>query len=462
MNRSRFCPWRRSRATKRMSEGASIPIRALTPRTFEKQLREIRIRSGISEDVWRSVQRILQEVRERGDEAVRDFVERWDGVALSGGRLRVEAEAVRAAYGRVSREAIAALRMLRRRLERAERRWLEGRRSVRVLSEGVRIRSEYHPIRSVGCYIPGGRAAYPSTVLMNVVPARLAGVERIALCSPPSPETGEIHPLVLVAADLCGVTEIYRVGGAAAIAALAYGTATIPPVEKIVGPGGPYVVAAKLLVSAHVGIDLPAGPSEVVILADETASPRMIAADLVAQAEHGEESLCGLLTTSRRLAEETARELAARISRAERREIVRRALARRGFLLYAEGDLELLVRFANALAPEHVQIMTRHPRRVARRIVSAGLVLIGPHAPASASDYVLGTNHVLPTGGTAAATSGLSVLDFLKRVTFVECTRRSLLRFREPIRVLAFAEGLPNHYRAVEERVRRESPSVKR
>jgi histidinol dehydrogenase len=446
---------------KPLSEGASIPIRALTPHTFEERLREIRNRGGISEDVWMSVHRILREVRERGDAAVRDFVERFDGVALSHERLRVDAEAIRAAYDKVSPEAIAALRLVISRLERAERRWLDGQRSVRLLSEGVRIRSQYRPIRGVGCYIPGGRAAYPSTVLMNVVPARLAGVERIALCSPPSSETGEIHPLVLVAADLCGVTEIYRVGGAAAIAALAYGTETIPPVEKIVGPGGAYVVAAKLLASERVGIDLPAGPSELVVLADETASPRIIAADLAAQAEHGEESLCGLLTTSRRLAEATAHELEGWIATAERREIVRQSLARRGFLLYAEEDLEMLVRFVNALAPEHVQVMTRHPRMVAQRIVSAGLVLIGLHTPTSASDYVLGTNHVLPTGGTAAASSGLSVLDFLKRVTYVECTRRTLLQFREPIRVLAVAEGLPNHYRAVEERARRKSPHGK-
>jgi histidinol dehydrogenase len=438
---------------KPMSEGVSIPIRALTPHTFEKRLQEIRSRSGIPEDVWMSVHRILREVRARGDEAVRDFVERFDGVALSPDRLRVDAEAVRAAYDKVPREAIAALRLVRRRLERAERRWLDGQRSLRLLADGVRIRSQYRPIRSVGCYIPGGRAAYPSTVLMSVVPARLAGVERIVLCSPPAPETGEIHPLVLVAADVCGVSEIYRMGGATAIAALAYGTETIPPVDKIVGPGGPYVVAAKLLVSERVGIDLPAGPSELVVLADETASPRIIAADLAAQAEHGEESLCGLLTTSRRLAEETARALDAWIDTAERREIVRQSLARHGFLLYAE-DMDILVRFVNALAPEHVQVMTQHPRRVARRIVSAGLVLIGPHTPTSASDYVLGTNHVLPTGGTAAASSGLAVLDFLKRVTYVECTRRTLLRFREPIHVLATAEGLPNHYRAVEERVR--------
>jgi histidinol dehydrogenase len=438
---------------KPLSEEVGIPIRELTPRTFERRLQEIRLRSGMAEDVWLGAHRILREVRERGDEAVREFVERFDGVALSPDRLRVDAEALRAAYDQVSREAVAALRLIRRRLERAERRWLEGRRSVSVLSKSVRIRSQYRPIRSVGCYIPGGRAAYPSTVLMSVVPARLAGVERVALCSPPSSETGEIHPLVLVAADLCGVKEIYRVGGAAAIAALAYGTETIPPVDKIVGPGGPYVVAAKLLVSERVGIDLPAGPSELVVLADETASPRIIAADLAAQAEHGEESLCGLLTTSRRLAEETARALDAWIHTAERREIVRQSLARHGFLLYAE-DMDILVRFVNALAPEHVQVMTQHPRKVARRIVSAGLVLIGPHTPTSASDYVLGTNHVLPTGGTAAASSGLAVLDFLKRVTYVECTRRTLLRFREPIHVLATAEGLPNHYRAVEERVR--------
>ncbi|GBC77378.1 Histidinol dehydrogenase [bacterium HR08] len=436
-----------------MSESGLIPIRVLTPRTVAVRVREIRARGGLSEAVWRSARRILREVRERGDDALLECVARFDGVALSRDRLRVEPEAVRAAYGDVSPEAIAALRVIKRRLERAERRWLQLRRNVRFAADGVRIHSAYVPIRSVGCYIPGGRAAYPSSVLMNVIPARLAGVERIVLCSPPSRERGEIHPLVLVAADLCGVTEMYRVGGVAAIAALAYGTTTIPSVEKIVGPGGPYVVAAKLLVSERVGIDLPAGPSELVIVADETASPDVIAADLMAQAEHGEESVCGLVTTSRRLARETARALSARLSQAERREIIRRALARRGFLLYAE-DMALLVRFVNALAPEHVQVMTRRPRAVARGITSAGLVLIGPHSPASASDYVLGTNHVLPTGGTAAAYSGLSVLDFLRRATYVECARRSLPQLVGPVRALALAEGLPNHYRALEERVR--------
>lgn len=437
-----------------MSEGRLIRIRALTPRTFETRLREIRMRRGLSKVVWERAHRILRDVQERGDRALLEYATRFDGVVLSRDRLRVEPEAIRAAYDEVSREAIAALKLIKRRLERAERRWLGALKRVRVVSDGVVIESAHCPIRSVGCYIPGGKAAYPSSVLMSVVPARLAGVERIVICSPPMRERGEIHPLVLVAADLCGVTEIYRVGGAAAIAALAYGTATIPPVEKIVGPGGPYVVAAKLLVAERVGIDLPAGPSELVIVADETASPEAIAADLMAQAEHGEDSLCGLLATSRRLAEGTARELSARLSGVARREIIRQALARRGFLLYTEGDLDLLVRFANALAPEHVQVMTRRPRVVARGITRAGLVLIGPHSLASASDYVLGTNHVLPTGGTAAAYSGLSVLDFLKRVTYAECARRTLGRFLEPVRVLALAEGLPNHYRALEERAR--------
>jgi histidinol dehydrogenase len=438
-----------------MSERLPVRIRALTPRTFEARLREIRVRRDLADAVWTRVRRILRDVRERGDDALLEYVARWDGVVLSRDRLRVGPEAIRAAYGEVSREAVAALRLVARRLERAERRWLEALVRLRVSADGVVIRSAYYPIRSVGCYVPGGKAAYPSSVLMNVVPARLAGVERIVICSPPRRETGEIHPLVLVAADLCGVTEIYRVGGAAAIAALAYGTATIPPVEKIVGPGGPYVVAAKLSVAERVGIDLPAGPSELVIVADETASPHAIAADLMAQAEHGEDSLCGLLTTSRRVAHETARALSARLQAAERREIITRALVRQGFLLYAEGDLDLLVRFANALAPEHVQVMTRRPRAVARGLTTAGLVLIGSHTPASASDYVLGTNHVLPTGGTAAAYSGLSVLDFLRRVTFAECARRSLSRFLDPVRVLAVAEGLPNHYRALQERVRR-------
>jgi len=445
-----------------MSERLLIRVRALTPRTFETRLREIRIHRGLSKVVWERAHRILRDVQERGDEALLECAARFDGVVLSRDRLRVELEAVRAAYREVSREAIRALALVKRRLEWAERRWLDALKRVRVVADGVVIESVPRPIRSVGCYIPGGRAAYPSSVLMSVVPARLAGVERIAICSPPMRETGEVHPLVLVAADLCGVTEIYRVGGAAAIAALAYGTATIPPVEKIVGPGGPYVVAAKLLVAERVGIDLPAGPSELVILADETAPPEAIAADLMAQAEHGEESLCGLLTTSRRLAQETARALSARSCGAARREIIRQALARRGFLLYTEGDLDLLVRFANALAPEHVQVMTRRPRVVARALTQAGLVLIGPHSPASASDYVLGTNHVLPTGGAAAAYSGLSVLDFLKRVTYAECARRSLARFLEPVRVLAVAEGLPNHYRALEERMRSVDRRVRR
>ncbi len=445
-----------------MSERSVIAVRALTPRTFEERLREIRARRGLSEAIWKSVHRIIRDVQERGDEALLDSVRRFDGVALSRERIRVAPAAVRAAYSEVSTDVVTALRLARRRLERAERRWLALRQDVRAEPEGARIWSTSRPLRRVGCYIPGGRAAYPSSVLMNVVPARLAGVEQIVLCSPPSRETGEIHPLVLVAADLCGVTEIYRVGGAAAIAALAYGTPTIAPVEKIVGPGGPYVVAAKLLVSERVGIDLPAGPSELIIVADETASPEIIAWDLIAQAEHGEESLCGLLTTSEQIARETAREIHARLRDLERREIIGRALSRRGFLLYAEGDLDVLVRFANALAPEHVEVMTRRARSVARRITSAGLVLIGPHSPASASDYVLGTNHVLPTGGTAAAYSGLSVLDFLKRVTYAECAPGHLGHFVEPVRALAQAEGLPNHYRALEARFSDDLPRVRR
>jgi histidinol dehydrogenase len=270
------------------------------------------------------------------------------------------------------------------------------------------------------------------------------------VCSPPNAE-GKVNPLVLVAADICGVNEVYKVGGAQAVAALAYGTETIQPVKKIVGPGSKYVTAAKILVSKDVAIDMPAGPSEILVLADETANPRLIALDMISQAEHGEDSVAGLITTSQRLAEDVQNWLAKAVAGAERGEIVAKALEQYSFIITCK-DMAEAVELANVFAPEHVEIMARNPDKIAEKITSAGLILIGSYSPVALSDYSSGTNHVLPTGGFGSVYSGLSALDFARRVSIVESSRDGLQSVLEHVKVLTAAENLPNHYKAVEAR----------
>lgn len=432
------------------SENAFLRVERLTARNLASVAASLRPPHGIDARMKKRVHRIVREVASVGDRALLAYTERFDGVRLTRDELRVSRAEIEAAVAQVSRAELQALRRAKARIEKVEKRTLH--RLVHSLEtrSGVRIDASFRPLESVGCYVPGGRAVYPSSVLMNVVPARVAGVRRIVLCSPPGPAK-TIHPLVLAAAKLCGVTEIYRVGGAQAIAALAYGTKTIAPVEKIVGPGSAYVAVAKLAVADQVAIDLPAGPSELLIIADDTARASYIAWDLISQAEHGADSIVGLVTTSRRIARDVVSLLSATIDRVERSEVVRAALADHGFVLVCDS-IERAVQFANAFAPEHLEIMTRRARALARRITSAGLILIGDHSPVPASDYVVGTNHVLPTGGAARVYSGLSVLDFLRRVHVVECTRAGLRRLITPLEILARAEGLPNHAQAVKER----------
>jgi histidinol dehydrogenase len=290
---------------------------------------------------------------------------------------------------------------------------------------------------------------------MTAIPAKTAGVPRIVVCSPPTAE-GTVNPLILVAADICEVNEVYKVGGAQAIAALAYGTETIKPVKKIVGPGNKYVTMAKTLVSKDVAIDMPAGPSEILVLADETANPQLIALDMISQAEHGADSVAGLITTSKKLAEEVAAWLSKTATSAERGTIVKKALAEQGFIITCE-KLEEMVDLANVFAPEHIEIMTRNTMEIASRITSAGVILIGPYTPVPLSDYGSGTNHVLPTGGFGHAFSGLSVLDFARRVNVVESSKEGLLRVKNHVKVLTEAENLPNHYKAIEARFKDEN-----
>jgi len=416
-------------------------------------IRKRRIMGGeLTEELETHVKAIIDEVRKRGDPAITEFSKKFDDINLTAKNFRVTKEEISNAYRLVSKEQISAIEFLKEKIENMERRLLK---QIKITIEnGVKIRSLPIPIQSVGCYVPGGEAAYPSTLVMTVTPAKVAGVPRVAVCSPPT-SRGKINPLTLVAADICKADEIYKIGGAHAIAALAYGTESIKPVMKIVGPGNKYVTMAKLLVSRNVAIDMPAGPSEILILADETADPQIVALDMISQAEHGADSISGLVTTSKELAENVVKELEMRVPSLRKGKTVADALSKNGFIIICER-LNEAIEFVNTFAPEHLEIIAKNSVKIAGEITSAGIVLEGQYAPVSASDYGIGTNHVLPTSGYGHVFSGLSVLDFVKRVSFVECSKKGLLRLMDNVKVLAEAENLPNHFLAVEGRFKLE------
>jgi len=395
------------------------------------------------------VKPIIEKVRAKQDAALIEYTRKFDKVSLDPEKLLVTARELKEAYRKVSEDQISAIKSIKQRVEAFEQRILDQMR-FQLRQNGLRIETVTRPIESVGCYVPGGNAAYPSTAVMTVVPAKVAGVSRVVMCSPPTAK-GTINPLTLVAADICKVHEVYKIGGAQAIAALAYGTESIKPVKKIVGPGNRYVTMAKILVSRDIAIDMPAGPSEILILADETANSRFIALDMISQAEHGPDSIAGLMTTSDELAEDVLKELERAVSSSKRSATILNALSNHGFLVICKTISEM-VRLANDFAPEHLQIVTREPERIADKVTTAGLILIGPYSPVSASDYCYGTNHVLPTSGYSHTYSGLSVLDFVKRIGVVECSKDGLLALKNMARVVSEAENLPNHYAAIEGR----------
>jgi len=397
----------------------------------------------------KDVKEIIAAVKKRGDAALVEFTEKFDKTRLTTKTMRVTPDEVKAAYRKVTKGQVAALKLMKEKLSNMEKLALQQPR-VKAAVDGVTVETVLRPIASVGCYVPGGQAAYPSTLMMTAVPAKVAGVSRIVVCSPPT-EKGTINPLILVAADICQVDEVYKVGGVQAIAALAYGTECIKPVKKIVGPGSKYVTLAKVLVSQDVAIDMPAGPSEVLVLADETANPKLIAADMISQAEHGADSIAGLVTTSEKVAEETLACLKDNAASPERGDIIRASLSTYGFIVTCESIKEM-TELANAFAPEHLEIMTRQPSEISAKITSAGLILIGSYSPVALSDYGSGTNHVLPTGGFGSAFSGLSALDFTRRISIVESSKEGLVKLKNHVKVLADAERLPNHFKAVEAR----------
>ncbi len=404
--------------------------------------------NAISDNLMAQAKAIMDGVSAHGDSAVIDYTAKFDGVHLDS--LKVSGQEIKDAYGKVTKEQLRALKLMKARLEKSELAVLKKLKRIVIKSEGVTVERTVQPVASVGCYVPGGKARYPSTLVMCAVPAKAAGVKRIVAVSPPTKD-GTIDALTLVAADICGVDEIYKAGGAQGIAALAYGTESIRPVSKIVGPGGMFVTAAKIAASTMVSTDMVAGPTELLIYADASADPRLVAVDLISQAEHSADTVCGLVTASEKLAaqvQEQASKIAEGVARSD---IVKKSLAENGFVAICK-DEKACAEFANEFAPEHLEIMSKRADAFAKKIESAGLVLIGPNTPSSASDYCLGSNHVLPTLGFGKSRASLSVLDFVKLVNRVKASKVGLARVDSAVREMATAEGLLNHYEAVRAR----------
>jgi histidinol dehydrogenase len=400
---------------------------------------------GDAASVESAVSSIIEAVRTKGDEAVCEATRRFDKVSLAPSELRIPPSEILAAAEAVPETENAALRLAAERIEAFHRRQLPA--DLALTDEaGVRMGLRWRPLDAVGVYVPGGKAAYPSTVLMNVIPARVAGVSRIVMCVPcPG---GKLLPLVAAAARFAGATELYRIGGAQAVAALAYGTATIAAVDRIVGPGNAYVAEAKRQVFGRVGIDSVAGPSEVVILADASNDPRLVAIDLLAQAEHDEAAQAILIADSSPFADQVEKAVAAELKTLPRAAIAGTSWQTHGAVIVAR-DWDEAAELVNRLAPEHVELMLAEPERTFARIRHAGAVFLGHWTPEAIGDYVAGPNHVLPTSRTARFSSGLSVLDFLKRTSFVAADRAALRRIGPAAVTLAEAEGLGAHARSV-------------
>jgi histidinol dehydrogenase len=399
----------------------------------------------ISEDVEQAVRAIIADVIARGDDAVIELTRRFDRVALDAASLRVSAGEIDAAAKACDAGALAALKLARERIEAyharqrpADDRFVDGL--------GVELGHRWTAIEAVGLYVPGGTAAYPSSVLMNAVPAKVAGVPRVVM-TVPAPDA-KLNPLVLAAAQLAGVDEVYRVGGAQAVAALAYGTATIAPVAKIVGPGNAYVAAAKRLVFGKVGIDMIAGPSEVLIVADRDANPEWIAADLLAQAEHDTAAQAILITDDAGLADRVGTAVDGQLMTLPRGSIAGASWRDFGAIILVR-DLDEAVPLVDAIAPEHLQIETHDAERIAARVRNAGAIFLGHHTPEAIGDYVAGSNHVLPTARSARFSSGLGVLDFMKRTSLLKLTPDGLAKLGPAAIALGRAEGLDAHARSL-------------
>ncbi|MGO8884750.1 MAG: histidinol dehydrogenase [Streptosporangiaceae bacterium] len=397
-----------------------------------------------------AIRPICEDVRARGAAAVREATERFDGVDLE--TTRVPAQALADALAALSSPLRAALEEAARRARLVHEAQLP-RESVTTVAPGSQVTERYVPVGRAGVYVPGGLVAYPSSVVMNVIPAQVAGVSEIVVASPPQADFGGLpHPAILAACALLGITEVHAAGGAQAIAMLAYGTADCGPADVITGPGNIYVAAAKRLVQGTVAVDAEAGPTEIAIIADHTADAGFVAADLVAQAEHDPLAACLLITSDPGLADRVDTELATQVSAARHRDRVEAALAGQSACVLVD-DAAAALAVSDAWAPEHLEIQAEDGAGLARRIRNAGAIFVGPYAPVSLGDYLAGSNHVLPTGGTARSTGGLSVLSFLRGIHLVECTEEALADVAPRIDALGGAEDLAAHVQAVRVRV---------
>lgn len=423
---------------------------------YEKSLNEMKkivaryTEQTIDFEIEKTVSEIIQNVAQNGDQAVRDYERKFDSVNLAD--FSIPAFQLDQALDSIDEDLQAALELAKQNITSFHKQEIENS-FVDVSTPGIMRGEKITPLASVGLYVPGGTAAYPSTILMCGIPAKLAGVKRVVMVTPPQP--AGINPAVLAAAKLAGVDEVYQVGGAQAIAALAYGTETIPAVDKIMGPGNIFVATAKKQVFGKVAIDMVAGPSEIGILADESANAKEIAADLLSQAEHDKRARAMLITNSKSLAEAVSKEIERQLSTLPRQEIARTSIEDRGFIAVMENTAEMF-ELMNDVAPEHLEVQLENPTQYLGLIKNAGSVFLGRYASEPLGDYVAGPNHVLPTGGTARFASPLGVYDFVKRTQFIQFDRQNLKADLKAITKLARTEGLEAHARAIEARFDKE------
>lgn len=394
----------------------------------------------------KTVADILENVKANGDEALFDYTSRFDGCDINASTIRVTPEEIEEAFGAVDAELIRVMKLSAEKIRAYHEKQVR-QSFFDTKADGSILGQRITPIERVGVYVPGGKAAYPSSTLMNVIPAKVAGVSRIVMTTPPGKD-GKINPVILAAARIAGVDEIYKVGGAQAIGALAYGTASVPKVDKIVGPGNIFVALAKKAVYGFVNIDSIAGPSEIMVLADETANPRYVAADLLSQAEHDQLASAILVTTSRELAEKVVKEIEGFCQVLSRKEIIEKSLENYGYILIAD-NMEAAYDAVNEIASEHLELITANPWETMTHIKNAGAIFLGEYSSEPLGDYMAGPNHVLPTNGTAKFFSPLSVDDFIKKSSIISFSREALSELHEDIELFAKSEGLTAHANSI-------------
>lgn len=402
--------------------------------------------AGNYQSVYPVVKQIMEDVKKNGDKALIRYYKKFN--SGSNYSIEVSQEEIKEAYKNVDQKFINSIKQMIKNITVVQKAQLKNKKDTVINSEnGISVWREWRPIEKVGIYIPGGKAIYPSSVLMTVIPAKIAGCREIIMCSPAGKD-GKIPSPTLVAVDMIGLKRIYKVGGAEAIAAMVYGTETIPSVYKIFGAGNTYVTAAKILALEKIAIDMPAGPSEVFIIADKWANPKFIAADLLADGEHGGDSACVLLTTSKEVAESTIKEVENQLPKLTTQDRARESLTNYGLIALVE-TLDEAIEFTNEYAPEHLEIMTKDPEGLVKRITNAGSVFLGNYTSKSSGDYATGANHVLPTGGMAKMYPPLGVDAFGKWMQVQKCTKDGLLKIKETIENIARVEGLPAHRNSV-------------